>query len=71
MLGQVAAAEMMLLDVPCWMVKAFAEFHEQQPSILEAYALLIVKGVFRFIREHFGRRRKYCPRFSYLDLISC
>ena len=56
MLGQVAAAEMMLLDVPCWMVKAFAEFHEQQPSILEAYALLIVKGVFRFIREHFGRR---------------
>ena len=56
------------LEVPCWMVKAFAEIYEQQPSILEPYALLIVKGVFRFIRKHFGRRRKYLSKIQLLGL---
>ena len=64
--------EIMLLskqhEVPLWMLKAFAEVRTQQPSILEPYTLLIVKGTFRFVREHFGRRRKYLTTIQQLAL---
>ena len=55
-------------EVPLWMLKAFAEVRTQQPSILEPYTLLIVKGTFRFVREHFGRRRKYLTTIQQLAL---
>ena len=55
-------------EVPLWMLKAFAELHTQQPNILEPYTLLIVKGAFRFIRKHFGLRRKYLSTIQLLAL---
>ena len=63
-----AVAEMMALAAPCWMMNAFAEIHERQPSSLEPYALRIVKGVFRFIRKHFGSWRKYLSKIQLLGL---
>lgn len=55
-------------EVPLWMLKAFAEVHTQQPNILEPYTLLIVEGTFRFIRKHFGGRRKYLTTIQQLAL---
>ena len=55
--------------VPIWMLEAFAEIYTQQPSILEPYTLLIVKGAFRFVRKHFHRgRKKYLSTYQLLAL---
>ena len=52
-----------------WMLTVFAEIYTQQPSILEPYALLIVKYIFRFVRRHFHRgRKKYLSVFQLLAL---